>query len=82
VEALKNHPYIKAAAVTDHDTIAGLEEIRQHSAGGYFAVISCVHLPPKRAINYRTLDRNTNRPASFPVFVARKYDDFFGVVLF
>ena len=29
VEALKNHPYIKVAAVTDHDTIAGLEEIQK-----------------------------------------------------
>jgi predicted metal-dependent phosphoesterase TrpH len=29
VEALKAHPYVKAAAVTDHDTIAGLEEIRK-----------------------------------------------------
>jgi predicted metal-dependent phosphoesterase TrpH len=32
VEALKAHPYVKAAAVTDHDTIAGLEEIQKLAA--------------------------------------------------
>ncbi len=32
VEALNAHPYVKAAAVTDHDTIAGLEEIRKLAA--------------------------------------------------
>ncbi len=32
VDALAAHPYIKAAAVTDHDTLAGLEEIRQLAA--------------------------------------------------
>ena len=32
VEALKAHPYIKAAAITDHDTIAGLKETQQLAA--------------------------------------------------
>ncbi len=32
VESLKAHPYVKAAAVTDHDTIAGLKEIRELAA--------------------------------------------------
>lgn len=32
VEALVAHPYVKAAAVTDHDTIAGLKEIQQLAA--------------------------------------------------
>ena len=29
MQTLLAHPYVKAAAVTDHDTIAGLREIRQ-----------------------------------------------------
>jgi predicted metal-dependent phosphoesterase TrpH len=32
VEALKAHPYVKAAAVTNHDTLAGLEEVRKLAA--------------------------------------------------
>ena len=32
VDALKAHPYVKAAAVTDHDTLAGFEEIRKLAA--------------------------------------------------
>jgi predicted metal-dependent phosphoesterase TrpH len=32
VEALVAHPYVKAAAVTDHDTIEGLNEIRKLAA--------------------------------------------------
>jgi predicted metal-dependent phosphoesterase TrpH len=32
VEALKAHPYVKAAAVTDHDTIASLKEIQKLAA--------------------------------------------------
>ena len=29
METLEGHPYVKAAALTDHDTIAGLKEVRQ-----------------------------------------------------
>ena len=63
VEALKAHPYIKAAAITDHDTIAGLKETQQLAASypdiliipgveiatrqGDVLVLGAQELPPK-----------------------------------
>jgi predicted metal-dependent phosphoesterase TrpH len=63
VEALKAHPYVKAAAVTDHDTLAGLEEVRKLAASypdiliirgveiatrqGDVLVLGAQELPPK-----------------------------------